>query len=279
MIQLLYALLLAGMSILLLLLSSATRKPVAIAIDRAKRRHNFRVVSITVLSNLLVLLVYNIYSIIVKSQYRFSDSNPIDPTDQLIITEKLLAASLLGFLLFLYVVICNLHVIIIDWCSVEEITQAEQKQLAERNFFDRERLKVTKDKITALKSQMRILEYILESRNEMIKSAEAEVSTLRKQYEDVNMKYDELIEYNETIRNQLQCMLEHKQEEVEEEESVWTRANLKTNITCGGFIQFPWNNQKSNKSKMEVGPEIELQTTNRSSSARHRQPIYIVDIH
>lgn len=273
MIQLLFALLLAEMAMLLLLLSPI-RKPVVIAIEYARRGHNFRLLSITFLSSLLLLFLFNIYSIL-EVRYRPRGSNPMD---QLIIAEKLLAASLLGFLLFLCVVIPKLHVLMREWCSIEESRLAEEKQLAKRNLIARESLKASKDEIADLKSHVMKLESVLEERKKEIMYAEAEVSMLRKQSEDVNMKYLELFEYNETIRNQLQIMVEHKQEE--KEESVWS--NLKaTNVTCGGFIQFPWNNNlKSNRSKMEVGPEIEMQTNvNRTSSARHRQPIYIVDAH
>ncbi|KAL2496347.1 B-cell receptor-associated 31-like [Forsythia ovata] len=93
--------------ILLLLFRTPLRKPLLLLLDKAKQGRG-PVVASTAGGTLFVILVSILYNII-STQKRSTDGSPLNTTDQLILANHLLVASLLGVSLFLGLMIDRLH--------------------------------------------------------------------------------------------------------------------------------------------------------------------------
>ncbi|CAI8583036.1 unnamed protein product [Vicia faba] len=109
MLQLLYAVIFAEMLMITsFLFKTPLRKLVIMALNTAKRGRGPVVVK-TITVMLAVMLASALYSIY-KIRCRYMGSvTIIDPTDQVLLSNHLLQASLLGFVLFLSLVIDRLH--------------------------------------------------------------------------------------------------------------------------------------------------------------------------
>ncbi|KAM7492715.1 hypothetical protein LguiA_035636 [Lonicera macranthoides] len=108
MIQLLFTLVLAEMALILILLfRSPLRKILIMVLDRVKQGRG-PIMASSVAGTLSVVFISTLYSI-VKIQKRSSDGIVVNPTDQILLANHLLEASLMGFSLFLAVMIDRLH--------------------------------------------------------------------------------------------------------------------------------------------------------------------------
>ncbi|MFX9847077.1 hypothetical protein ABTP16_14520 [Acinetobacter baumannii] len=108
MIQPLYALVFVEVFVILLLLfRTPLRKPILFLLDRSKRGRG-PVVASTAGGTLLVIMVSIIFSIS-RIQTRSLETGGVNPTDQVLLASHLLEASLLGFALFLGLMIDRIH--------------------------------------------------------------------------------------------------------------------------------------------------------------------------
>ncbi|RDX92756.1 hypothetical protein CR513_25058 [Mucuna pruriens] len=208
MLQLLYTAIFGEMLLILtLVFKTPLRKLVIVSLDRVKRGRGPVVVS-TVGATLVVVLASSLYSM-AKIQDRTLEAGIVNPTDQVLMSKHMLEASLMGFLLFLSLMIDRLHHYIRELRLLRKTIEAIKKQ--SRSFEDgkngnTEEHKALNEEITTLKSKIKKLETECEVKGDQAKTLEAEVEALKKQSEGFLMEYDRLVEDNESLRSQLQAI-------------------------------------------------------------------------
>lgn len=158
--------------------------------------------------------------------------------DQLIQARKLLQASLLGILLFLSMLIYKFHHLMRARTSLNKIMKVEEKQLKDWKHIIAVQSRELESEISKLRAGLEKLESEYLRKSSEAEAREAVVSDLKKQSEGFNLDYDRELEYNQTLRNQLQSidqsLLEDKQES-----SSWT--GLKDSIMRDGLsLLSPW---------------------------------------
>ncbi|KAL3636964.1 hypothetical protein CASFOL_019263 [Castilleja foliolosa] len=108
MIQPLYALVFGEVAVILVLLfRTPLRKPLLILLDRLKQGRG-PVVASTAGGTLFVIMISLLYNI-TTIQNRSLEAGGVNPTDQVLLANQLLEASLLGFALFLALMIDRIH--------------------------------------------------------------------------------------------------------------------------------------------------------------------------
>ncbi|KAG4967573.1 hypothetical protein JHK82_033284 [Glycine max] len=208
MLQLLYTAIFSEMLLILtLVFKTPLRKLVIVSLDSVKRGRGPVVVS-TVGATLMVVLASSLYSM-AKIQQRTLEAGIVNPTDQVLMSKHMLEASLMGFLLFLSLMIDRLHHYIRELRSLRKTMEAIKKQ--SRSFEDgkngnSEEHKALNEEITALKSKIKKLESECEAKGSQAKTLETEVEALKKQSEGFLMEYDRLLEDNQSLRSQLQAI-------------------------------------------------------------------------
>lgn len=198
--QLLFTVAFVEMAVILLLLfKTPLRKLLIAAIDRAKRGRGSLVVK-SVGATVLVLLIYTVYSI------RDIQSRPLEnlnPTEQVLLAYQVLQASLMGFALFLSLMIDRLHHYIRELRVLRKVMEAAKKQ---DQSFDNgksgDKVSSLKEEISSLKSKIRVLE----SEREDVRANRANSESLKQQYEKIVDEYGELLEKNEHLRSQLRAI-------------------------------------------------------------------------
>ncbi|KHN41234.1 hypothetical protein glysoja_017278 [Glycine soja] len=208
MLQLLYTAIFFEMILILtLVFKTPLRKLVIVSLDRVKRGRGPVVVS-TVGATLMVVLASSLYSM-AKIQQRTLEAGIVNPTDQVLMSKHMLEASLMGFVLFLSLMIDRLHHYIRELRSLRKTMEAIKKQ--SRSFEDGkngnlEEHKALNEEITTLKSKIKKLESECEAKGNQAKTLETEVEALKKQSEGFLMEYDRLLEDNQSLRSQLQAI-------------------------------------------------------------------------
>ncbi|XP_027911342.1 B-cell receptor-associated protein 31-like [Vigna unguiculata] len=208
MLHLLYTAIFSEMLLILtLVFKTPLRKLVIISLDRVKRGRGPIVVS-TVGATLVVVLSSSLYSM-AKIQQRTLEAGILNPTDQVLMSKHMLEASLMGFLLFLSLMIDRLHHYIRELRLLRKTMEAIKKQ--SRSFEDgknghTEELKTLTEEIATLKSKIKKLESECEAKGHAAKSLETEVEAHKKQSEGFLMEYDRLLEDNQSLRSQLQSL-------------------------------------------------------------------------
>eukprot|EP00268_Persea_americana_P065305 TRINITY_DN8693_c0_g1_i3.p1 TRINITY_DN8693_c0_g1~~TRINITY_DN8693_c0_g1_i3.p1 ORF type:complete len:222 (+),score=53.26 TRINITY_DN8693_c0_g1_i3:570-1235(+) len=208
MIQLLYSVLFAeGGLILLLLVKTPLRKLAIMGLDRVKRGRGPVMVK-TIAGTVFAVLSSSVYSM-VKIQKRSFDAGMVTPTDQVLMGRHLLEASLMGFSLFLSLIIDRLHHYMRELRVMRKSLEAAKKQ--NRGFEDgkggaSDDLKAMEEEISGLKGKIKQLESVVMAREKEAKTAEANAEALKKQSEDLLLEYDRLQEDNQNLRNQLQSI-------------------------------------------------------------------------
>ncbi|KAM7498311.1 hypothetical protein LguiA_022725 [Lonicera macranthoides] len=264
MIQFLFAVLLVEAALILFLFfKTDIRDPLLQTLDALKQGKGPLILKTFAVFFLAVLLsgVYCVF----KIRHRSIQAGSIDLTDQVVLSEKLLQASLAGILLFLCVVIDRLHQLIREEASLKNVIKAENKQLEKRKIHIDTQLEAFQREIAKLKPKIAVLEHEHQTKTDKAMAAELTVSSLKEKAETLYIEYDRLLDYNQTLRNQLQSIDE---------------VLLKDDQTKG------LSTLRSNESSREVvGFENELVTSSRcdrvlfsgsspTSSPRHRKPIY-----
>ncbi|XP_041008179.1 B-cell receptor-associated protein 31 [Juglans microcarpa x Juglans regia] len=208
MIQLLYTVIVAQMALILtLLFKSPLRKLVILTLDRVKRGRGPVMVK-TVGGTILIVLASSVYSM-VKIQSRTMEAGVANPTDQVLMSQHMLEASLMGFMLFLSLMIDRLHHYIRELSLLRKTMEAAKKQ--NRSFEDSkngsaEELKALGEEVAVLRTKIKKLGSECEAKAKEAKAAEAEAEALRKQSEGFLLEYDRLLADNQNLRNQLESI-------------------------------------------------------------------------
>ncbi|XP_002524828.3 B-cell receptor-associated protein 31 [Ricinus communis] len=208
MIQLLYAVIFAEMGLIMtLLFKTPLRKLVIMSLDRVKRGRGPVMVK-TVGGTVFVVLLSSVYSM-VKIQNRTIEGGAVNPTDQVLMSKHMLEASLMGFVLFLSLMIDRLHHYIRELRILRKTMEAAKKQ--SRGFEDgkngsADEAKALGEEVKTLQNKIKYLESKFEEKAKEAKAAEAEVEALRKQSEVLLIEYGRLLEDNQNLRNQLESM-------------------------------------------------------------------------
>ncbi|CAL9189327.1 unnamed protein product [Musa hybrid cultivar] len=205
MIQLLFAVLSAEVAVAVtLLFKTPLRKLVVVALDRLKRGRGPVMVK-TVAGTVLVVLASSLYSI-AKISSGSAELGALTPTDQVLMSRHLLEASLMGYSLFLALIIDRLHHYVRELRGLRKSMEAVLKQnrvLEEAKTGGSSEVKALDGMIASLNEQIKQLKSESEDRLQEAKAAEARAAALKKQSEDLLLEYDRLLEDNQNLRNQL----------------------------------------------------------------------------
>ncbi|KAI3456477.1 hypothetical protein Pfo_013140 [Paulownia fortunei] len=208
MIQLLFTLIFAEMALIVVFVfKTPLRKLVIMGLDRVKRGRGPIVVK-TVAGTVFVVMMATVYNV-VAIQRRWIQDGEGNPTDQILLAKHLLEASLMGFSLFLALMIDRLHHYIRELRIRRKSMEAVKKQ--NRVFEDgkppvSEEIKVLEEEMTALRGRVKQLETQLEEKTKEASNAEANAVALKKQSEGFLLEYDRLLEENQNLRSQLQSL-------------------------------------------------------------------------
>ncbi|CAN1124189.1 hypothetical protein LINPERPRIM_LOCUS3628 [Linum perenne] len=177
MIQLLYGVIFGQMALILLLLfKTPLRKLVIMALDRVKRGRGPIVVK-TVAGTMLLVLFSSLYSM-VAIQNRSIEAGAPNPTDQVLMSTHLLEASLMGFVLFLSLMIDRLHHYIRELRQLRKTMEATKKQTRgvddakSSSSSSSDEMKALEEEAATLRSKVKQLEAECEAKTNEIKDAE-----------------------------------------------------------------------------------------------------------
>ncbi|KAL3509805.1 hypothetical protein ACH5RR_029206 [Cinchona calisaya] len=202
MIQLLFSLIFSEMGLILILLfKTPLRKLVIMTLDRVKRGRGPLVVK-SVAATIFVMMIYTVYT--VQELY----SSPIEsfnPTDQVLFAFQVLQASLMGFLLFLALMIDRLHYYMRELHILRKTMEAAEKQNQESDEgkSDKDKVNALKEEIAAMRTKINLLEYECEAKEKELKGAKGNSESGKKQSEGLLLEYDRLLEENQNLRSQL----------------------------------------------------------------------------
>lgn len=208
MIHLLFTLLFTEMALIVIFVfKTPLRKLVIMGLDRVKRGRGPIVVK-TVGATVFVVMLSSLYNVM-KIQKRWIEEGEITPTDQILSSKHLLEASLMGFSLFLALMIDRLHHYMRELRIRRKNMEAVKKQ--NRVFEDgkhgsSEEIKTLEEETKTLRTKVKQLESELERKTEEASTADANATALRKQSEGFLLEYDRLLEDNQNLRSQLQSM-------------------------------------------------------------------------
>uniref|UniRef100_A0A7N0TTW3 Endoplasmic reticulum transmembrane protein n=1 Tax=Kalanchoe fedtschenkoi TaxID=63787 RepID=A0A7N0TTW3_KALFE len=208
MIQLLFSVIFAEMILILtFLFKTPFRKLVILTLDRVKRGSG-PLVAKSVAATLFLVLLSSLYSM-ANIQRRSADAGLVNPTDQVLMARHLLEASLMGFILFLGLMIDRLHHYIRELRLLRKTMEATKKQnraFEESKIGNSGESKALAEEMATLKKKIELLESECETKSEDAKAAEAAISSLKKQSEELLMEYDRLLEDNQNLRSQLRSL-------------------------------------------------------------------------
>ncbi|CAM0957272.1 unnamed protein product [Alopecurus aequalis] len=208
MIQLLFSLLAAEAGLVVVLLfRTPLRRLALLVVDRSKRGRGPVMVR-TIAATMLVVLGSSVYSM-AKIRRREGEFAQLTPTDQVLASRHLLEASLMGYSLFLGLVIDRVHHYIRDLRSMKKNMEAVTKQsrvLEEAKLGGTEELQGYQKKIDSLNEEVQLLKHQSVSKTEELKTAETNTLALRKQSEGLLTEYERLISENEELRKKLQTV-------------------------------------------------------------------------
>ncbi|KAJ9551355.1 hypothetical protein OSB04_015400 [Centaurea solstitialis] len=119
--------------IMILLFHSPLRNLVMMGLDRLKQGRGL-VTSRTVAATLFVLFVFNVYGIL-KTQKRMKEVGSTNPTDQVLMANQVLEASLMGFCLFLGLMIDRIHYYVKELWLLRKSLKAVHNQIDSSNLI------------------------------------------------------------------------------------------------------------------------------------------------
>ncbi|XAR55368.1 hypothetical protein NMG60_11035421 [Bertholletia excelsa] len=206
MIQLFFSAIFCEMAVILIFLfKTPLRKLVILSLDRVKRGTGPLVVK-TVAGVVFVMMCVTVYSI---TDINSRPIESLNPTDQVLLARHMLDASLMGFFIFLLLMIDRLHHYIRELRLLRKAMEAAKKHsrpVEDGKNGTSEELKVMSEEISRLKTKIKQLESDCETKEKEKKAAEANVEALKRQSEGMLMKYDQLMGDNENLRSQVQLM-------------------------------------------------------------------------
>lgn len=206
MIHLLFVVIFAEMAmILLLLFKTPLRKLLILTLDRVKRGRAPLVVK-SVAATVFVIMLYTVYTI---QDIQSRPMDALNPTDHILLATHMLEASLMGFALFLSLMIDRLHHYIRELRLLRKTMEAAKKQ--NRGFEDGkhnggDELKALNEEMSKLRAKIATLDSECEAKEKELKTAEANSVALKNQSEGFLLEYDRLLAENQELRNQLQSL-------------------------------------------------------------------------
>lgn len=208
MIQLLFTLLGAEVGVVIVLMfKTPLRKLVIMGLDRLKRGRGPVMVK-TVAGTIFIVLSSSLYSMAdIKNQS--TEAGGLTPTDQVLMSNHLLEASLMGYSLLLALVIDRFHHYIREIRGLRKSGEAVMKQnrvLEEARNGRFDEIKARDKEIAELNEQIRQLKSEMDVTLKKLRTAEANETALRKQSEGFDVEYNRLFEQDKSLRDQLQSM-------------------------------------------------------------------------
>lgn len=194
--------------IALLLFKTPLRKLVIMGLDRLKRGRGPLMVK-SVAGTLFLVLLSSVYSMFKIQKREIQEGAAVNPTDQVLMANHLLQATLMGAALFLALMIDRLHHYIRELRIRRKGMEAVKKQT--RGYEDgkavnSEEIKAAEEERARLRAELSRLESELQSKAKDVDVAQANATALRKQSEGFLLEYDRLLEENQNLRNQLQSL-------------------------------------------------------------------------
>ncbi|XP_019447729.1 PREDICTED: uncharacterized protein LOC109350874 [Lupinus angustifolius] len=200
MLHLLYFVIFVEMFVILsFIFKTPIRKLMIIMLGRVKRGRGPVVVK-TVVGTVVVVLCSSLYSMFKIKKRSTLEVGVVNPTEQVLMSKHMLEASLLGFVLFLSLMIDRLHYYIRELMIQRKTMVASKKQ--SRSFDDGKN--ALTEEIVTLKPKVQKLESECEVKGNKVKALQAELEALRNQSKGLLIKYDKLLEDNQNLRIQLE---------------------------------------------------------------------------
>ncbi|KAL0927943.1 hypothetical protein M5K25_002170 [Dendrobium thyrsiflorum] len=212
MIQVLFLVLFAegAVAFLLMLKIGPLRELVMKTLDQLKTGKGPATMK-TLACTLAVIFLSSIVNIL-NIQKRGLKLGTVTPMDQVLWRTHVLEASLTGYILFLAFVIDRLHhylckltnlkkTVISSRDEVEEL-QKEQLRFKEKEIKSSDEIRKLKDEISVLNEKLQKLKSDSDEQEKRAISAEAHVSALQKQCEELLLEYDRLLEDNQILQAQ-----------------------------------------------------------------------------
>ncbi|KAL2540758.1 Succinate--CoA ligase [ADP-forming] subunit beta [Abeliophyllum distichum] len=166
---------------------------------------------LTIAGTISVILFSNFISI-VKIQNKGSKVGTMTPMDQVLWRTNLLEATLMGFSLFLGFLIDRMHHYLRKLIKLRSSTgasnqeverlQKEKMVLKEKEEKAAEEVNRLRKEILNLTDNLKKLKLDCTEKQKQVETAEAHVTALQKQAEDLLLEYDRLLEDNQNLQNE-----------------------------------------------------------------------------
>lgn len=217
MIQLLFLVVFVegAVALLLMIKLGPLRKLTMNALDQVKTGKGPAMVK-TLACTMSVIMASSITSIL-KIQNRATKIGTMTPMDQILLKTHLLEASLMGFSLFLALIIDRLHHQLrklggfranMDSLKKQAKSFQEEYMKSKEQKVDKssEDVNLLKNEISELKQKVQKLTVESEAKDKEARDAEATAKASRKQAEDLLLEYDRLFEDNQNLQTQLSAL-------------------------------------------------------------------------
>ncbi|XP_042408519.1 B-cell receptor-associated protein 31-like [Zingiber officinale] len=165
----------------------------------------------TLACTMSVIFVSSITSIL-KIQNRGTKLGTVTPMDQVLWRTHLIEASLIGYTLFLALVIDRLHHYLRKLVNLrrtvhtsrEEVENLknENQRFKKKDATSSSEIKKLNEEVTKLKEKLQKVESESEEQGKRARTAEAHVASLQKQSEELLLEYDRLLEDNQILQAQ-----------------------------------------------------------------------------
>lgn len=217
MIQLLFLVVFVegAVALLLMIKLGPFRRLTMNALDQVKTGKGPAMVK-TLACTMSVIMASSITSIL-KIQNRATKIGTMTPMDQILLKTHLLEASLMGFSLFLALIIDRLHHQLrklggfranMDSLKKQAKSFQEEYMKSKEQKVDKssEDVNLLKNEISELKQKLQKLTLESEEKDKEARDAEATAKASRKQAEDLLLEYDRLLEDNQNLQTQLAAL-------------------------------------------------------------------------
>ncbi|XP_047335541.1 uncharacterized protein LOC124939075 [Impatiens glandulifera] len=207
MIQLLFPLVFAEMALIIIFVfKTLLRKPVIRSLDRVKRDRGPIIVK-AVAGTILAAMVSRIFSMMkIQKRYWLGNEEINSTSEQLLLSRHLLEASLMGFSLFLGLMIERLHHYIRE-LDIRRKTMKKQNQVFEDGrAVSVKETEVIEEEMAMLRAKVKKLELDVDAKTKEVNNAEENVLALKNQSNGFLLEYDRLFEDNQNLRSQLKTL-------------------------------------------------------------------------
>uniref|UniRef100_A0A0D3GGJ3 Endoplasmic reticulum transmembrane protein n=1 Tax=Oryza barthii TaxID=65489 RepID=A0A0D3GGJ3_9ORYZ len=215
MIQLMFTVLTAEAAVAIaLLFKTPVRKLAMLGLDRLKRGRGPVMVR-TVAATVLVVLASSVHSMNkirghAAGELDGAGAGTLTPTDQVLLARHLLEASLMGYSLFLALVIDRLHNYIREVRGLKRNLEAASKlnkTLDEAKLLgSSDESKTYQKDIASLNEEIKKMKRQLKEKANEAKDAEAKALAAQKQSEGLMIEYNHLVEDNKHLHDQLESV-------------------------------------------------------------------------